>query len=86
MLCHKLRVEQAKATCAQMFHEIDQGNLAGVGRSAKHALASKKPTYSHPIEPANQFTFDPGFDAVGKAKLVQCAIGIDNVVGNPGCR
>ena len=42
---------------------MDKGDLAGIPRARKHALAKKGRAEANPIEPSDQIAFVPGFNA-----------------------
>jgi hypothetical protein len=80
---NELSIEQHKIPPAQMFNQVDQGNLTGVCRTAKHALTGKQPTERYPVQATLELSIDPNLDTVGKAQTMQLNIRIDDLAANP---
>ena len=84
MIGHELAVEQGKAARPQPRRQPCQRNLRRIGAARHHALAEKGPAERHAIETADQFLAVPTFDRMGKADLVQMAIGALDRIVDPG--
>ena len=61
-----------------------QGNFGRIGLAVKHRLAKHRLSHGNAIQATDQFTFDPGFDAVGPTRMVQVGIGVDHGGHDPG--
>jgi len=53
-----------------MRNQMDKGDLAGIPRARKHALAKKSCAKANPVEPTDQVTFVPRFNAKGVTTAV----------------
>lgn len=80
----ELDIEETVPDSAQVFDEVDQGNLAAVCASTEHALTGKKPAEAHAVDTTGQFTVHFHFDTVGKAQLMELTVDLDQLRTDPG--
>jgi hypothetical protein len=67
-------------------HERCQCHLGGVRFPREHRLTEYGPSEHDAVQPAHQASIDPGFDAVGESRAVECPVGIDHRGHDPRAR
>jgi len=82
----ELHVQQRESGVAKPRHQVRQGNLGGVPGAREHALAEKGTAQSNAVQPANQLTVLPGFDAVRVSHCEQFNDGVFDCRIDPGFR
>ena len=70
-----LAVDHFNPMMATGHNQRRERYLGSVGNQAEHGLAEHSPTDGDAVQAADEFTPDPGFDAVREAILMQTLIG-----------
>jgi len=73
-----LHVQQLVASRPKMVDQMDQSDLGSIPYTIKFALSGKETTNCNPIGSSNQLISKPCFHAVGMAKSMHFAIGVDH--------
>lgn len=86
MRCHELAVEQAEPGKAQPRDQPCERNLRRIGTPRHHAFPEKGTAERYAIKAADQVVALPDLDRMGKALIVQTAIGTLDRAVDPGRR
>src|SRR5687767_15407383 len=78
-----LYVEPAEAARAEVFDEVEQRELRGVGPQVEHALAGEGPARVHAVDAADQLLALPRLDAVRAPAPVKLAVAPDHPRRDP---
>ena len=81
---HDLGIKQQVTSLFEMEYQFVERYLRGIRAAGKHRLSKKCASDRYAIQAADKLTLLPAFNAVGKTKAVQLAIGLHNFIGNPG--
>jgi hypothetical protein len=79
----ELRIQQFITLVPQPCHQINQRDLAGIGRGRKHAFAEKRAADGNAIDAAHQIIAAPRFDAMRKTGFMQLRIKVDDFIVDP---
>jgi len=86
MLGHELRIEKLEPTVAEARHEVDKRHLAGIALTAEHAFAKKGGSYRHAVEPSDQPTVTPCFEAMRMPHFMQRRVELHDLFIDPTIR
>jgi len=85
MVGHELTVEQSEATRPHPPDQPCQRHLRRIGPAGEHAFAEEGSPQRHAIQAADQFVALPAFHRMGKAQIVEIAVGRLDLAVDP-CR
>ena len=80
----RLAVEHMEPPGAQALHQGHQGHLGRIAAPAKHGLSEKSRAQGEAVDTAHEFALQPDLHRVCKAQGVQCTIGLDHLLVDPG--
>ena len=78
-----LHINQPSVTVTQEVHERQERNFGRIRDTVKHRLTCKQTTDSNPVQPTNQFSVEPGLDAVNPSQRTEPNIGIADLRIDP---
>src|SRR5215471_9912839 len=83
MVTIRLTVHEVKTPGLEVLHEMDEGDFRGIRTPGEHRFAKKGSAERDAVEATDQHTISPRLCRVGKAELMQEAIGRHHVSRNP---
>src|SRR6516162_6792811 len=86
MIGHELGVQKPKAPGLESRNQMDKGNLRGVARPMKHALAKECPAQRHSVKPADERIALVNLNAMAMPTLIELAIKQPDSRVDPGAR
>ena len=78
-----LTVDDAERPPLELRDEMDERELRGVGHAREHRLAEERAADRNAVQAADKIAVNPGLDRVRVAGVVEGAVGLDHLIGDP---
>ncbi len=79
-----LRIDHGESQGTQRPGQHDKCRFRGVGLHGEHRFSEKTPAQRHAVQSACEDPIAPRLDGMSVSKLMEMAVRIEHLVGNPG--